>query len=114
MFQMLFEPAYDFLPLGIRQSFLELFQREVDYVVMVNLIGSDFIAELEPDTMQQLDLLRHEVGRMRPEIKDQILPGGKIELHGDLGFWVRQARSGEACKTCILDHRRFIGCAESN
>src|SRR5438552_8774357 len=76
---------------------------------MVDLIRRNLVAELEPDSVQQIDLLRGEMRCMRPKIKNLVLAVGKIELDGQLRFGVGQALPGEACETLVLDYRCLDG-----
>src|SRR5437773_4012772 len=77
-------------------------------VVVMNFVGSYFITQFEPDTVQKLDLFRSEVRSVRPEVEDLILAARKIELDRQLRFGIGQSLPSKTRQTCILDDRCFI------
>jgi hypothetical protein len=50
--EMLPHSGGNLFPAGISQSALELFQREVNYIVMMDFVRRDFAAQFEPDAVQ--------------------------------------------------------------
>ena len=87
--EMLPQPAEDFLSLCIAELLPEFFQSEVDDVVVMNLLRGNIATEFKPNTVQEINLVRCEVRRMRPEIKNMFLTTGKVDLKGQLGFGIR-------------------------
>ena len=86
--EMLPQPAKDILSLRIAQVLPEFFQSEMDDVVVMNLLRGDIATEFKPNTVQEMNLARSEVRRMRPQIKDVFLATGEIDLQGQLGFGI--------------------------
>src|SRR5262245_42310607 len=95
------QSVYDFASLGIIDVVLQLFQREMDHVMMMDFVRRNLVTEFEPDSVQEVDLFRREVGCMRSEIKDLVLPSRKIELKRDFWFWIGQALPCQTCNTRI-------------
>ena len=77
-------------------------------IVMMDFGRRDLAAELEPDSVQKIDLLWREMRCMRPKIKDLVLSAWKIELDGHLRSGFGQAFPGEACETRVLDYGLHI------
>ena len=97
--EVLAQPVEDFLALRIAELVPEFFQREMDDVVVMNLLGRNVAAELQPDAVQQIDLLRREVRRMRAQIENVFLAAGEIDLEGSVAVWDRitAPRPGRRC-----------------
>ncbi len=74
------------------------------YIVMVEFIRSNVIAQLEPDTVQQVNFFGREMGRMRSKIKNMLLPVGEIDFKGQLGFGIRQSLPCQACNAGFFCH----------
>ena len=83
-------------------------------IVVMDLVRRNLIAQFEPDSVQQLDLLRSEVWSVRPEIEDLIFTTRKIELDSQLRFGVSQSFPGQTSHTCVLHKGSLVGGAESN
>ena len=45
------EPAQDLFPVGIRDFLLQFFQCKVNNIVVMDFVGRDLMAELEPDAV---------------------------------------------------------------
>ena len=56
----------NFLFLTLGEFPLHLVQREMNDVVMVNFLAWQFIAQLQPYFVQQIDFFRRQARRMRP------------------------------------------------
>src|SRR5262245_14575973 len=69
----------------------------------MDFVRRNFITELEPNSVQKVDLLRREVGCVRSKVKDLVLSARKIELKRDFGFWIGQALPRQTRDTCILN-----------
>src|SRR5438105_1658573 len=81
---------------------------------MMDFGRRNLVTELEPDSMQKIDLLWGQMRCMRPKIKNLVLSARKVELDGQLRFRVRQALPGEACETRILDYGYLVGRTQSD
>ena len=79
----------DFLSLGPVQVLPELFQGEVDDVVVMELFGRQLATEFKPDAVKEMDFLRREVWRMRAQIEDMFLAAREIDAQGQLRFGIR-------------------------
>src|SRR5215831_20538997 len=53
-------------PLRVGEPALGLVEREVHDIVVMNLLWSEGATHIQPDAVQQLNLLRREVRRVRP------------------------------------------------
>jgi hypothetical protein len=83
------QPAEDFLPLGIAELLPEFMQSEVDDIVMMQFLGSDVVAEFEPNAMQEVDFPRCQAWCMWAQIKNVFLPAWEIDFQGQLRFRIR-------------------------
>ena len=52
------------------QFALQFIQRKMHDIVMMQFLVPQLIAQLQPNLMQQIDFLRREPRRMRPQIKN--------------------------------------------
>ena|SRR5215467_262403 len=66
LFQVLSQPPQNLFTPGIRHRALQFFESEMYHIVMMNLFGSDLAAELQPDAVEKIDLLRRKMRRVRP------------------------------------------------
>ena len=90
---------------GLVQLLPQFFEREMDDVVVVQFLGCHFCAQLEPDAMKEVGLLRRQMGRMRAEIEDVLLTGWKVDAEGESGLRIRQPLPRETRKSCLLVDR---------
>ena len=74
--------------LAIVDFFLDFFEGEVDYVVVVELLGSQDFAEAEPEAVQEVDFVGGEVGRVRSENFVDLVPIRQVNFQIELGFLV--------------------------
>jgi len=74
-------------PIRSIEPLAEFLERVMHDVVVVQFLGRHLAAQLEPDPVQQVDLLRREVRRVRAQIEDVLLAG--VEVAGE-----RQVRLG--------------------
>jgi len=65
---------------------LHFFQREVDDVVVVHFQGRHGVTEAQPQAVQQIDLVRGQVGRVRPEDLVKLVPIGQVDFQVNCGF----------------------------
>ena len=77
--QMLPQPRKHLLAFGVFEFADQFFQSEVDDVVVVDLFRRDVVAHLQPNAVQQVNLFRREMRRVRAEVRDMLLARGKIE-----------------------------------
>src|SRR5262245_25083750 len=73
-----------FLSPGVLEILLERSKSEVDDVVMMNLFGGNRVAHLEPDAVQQFDLGRRQVRRVRAQVERLLLAAREIDPQGRL------------------------------
>jgi len=71
--KMLPQPPENFFPLGVTQILPKFIEREMDNIVVMDLLRSHIGAEFKPNAVEKINLLRRKVGRMRPQIKDMFL-----------------------------------------
>src|SRR5678815_4306465 len=96
------QPVHEFAAFGIIDAVLKFFQREMDDVMMVDFIRRNLVAELEPDSVQKVDLFRRKVGSVRSKIKHFILSVRKIELKRNFRLWISQTLPCQTGDTRIL------------
>src|ERR1700729_1482235 len=78
------QPLQDFIVLAVAHFSLDLGEREVNDVVMVNLLARKAVAEIKPNLVEEVDLLRRQTRRMGSEIENLLLAGGSKDFQGDL------------------------------
>ena len=77
-----------FMPLF--QLFLDLFQRKMHDVVVVQLEGRDQIAETQPQPVKEIDFICSEVRGMGTEDFVELVPVGHVNFKVEL--WLRIAK----------------------
>ena len=82
--QMFTQPVKNFFPFGIAKFLPKFIEREVDDVVVMNLLRGYVIAKFKPNAVEQVNLLGREVRCMRPEIKDMLLTAREENLECQL------------------------------
>lgn len=87
--KMLPQPPENFFPLGVAQILPKFIEREMDDIVVMDLLRSQIGAESKPNAVEKINLLRRKVGRMRPQIKDMLLASREENLEGQLWFGIR-------------------------
>jgi len=87
--KMLPQPPENFFPLGVTQILPKFIEREMDNIVVMDLLRSHIGAEFKPNAVEKINLLRRKVGRMRPQIKDMFLASLEENLEGQLWFGIR-------------------------
>ena len=113
MLKVLQNPVNDFATLCIVQFVPEFFQREVDYVVMMKLLGRNITAEFEPDAVQQINFFRGQVRSVRAEIEHMLLPARQVDDQCELWLGIGQALPCEAGNPCFLCDRSIGRSAEN-
>ena len=69
------ETVDNFLPLAVPDILVKFLEGNVNDVVMMKFFGRDFIAEFQPDSVEQIDFLAGQARCVRTEIKDMLLAG---------------------------------------
>ncbi len=77
---MLAQSAYDLLALAVLNLPDQFAEREVHDIVMVQFLGGDFVAEFQPNAVQEVDFRPRQVRGVRAEIEDVFLPAGRVDL----------------------------------
>src|SRR5215475_15367398 len=103
MFQVLPQSRYNLFTLRVRHRMLQFFESEMHHVVMMNFFVSHLVAELQPDAVEKIDLLRCKMRRMRPKIIDLVLPRREKELKRQLRLGIRQSLPCQAGEARIFD-----------
>ena len=86
----------DFFTLRIVEVFAKFFEREVNDVVVMDFFGRDFVADLQPQAVQQIDFLGSEVRRVRAKIEDVFLAAGEINFQSELRLGIGEPLPGES------------------
>lgn len=78
------EAVDEFFVFVLVEFVLQFFEREVNDVMMMQFLGLNEIAKAQPQAVQEIDFVGGEVGRVRAEDFEDLVPGGhvyfKIEL----------------------------------
>src|SRR6266498_2559472 len=80
--KMLPQPPENFFPLRVAQILPKFIEREMDNIVVMDLLRSHIGAEFKPNAVEKINLLRRKVGGMRPQIKDMLLSSREENLEG--------------------------------
>jgi len=78
----------DLIAIRVVELSPEFIEGEVNDVMMVEFLRSHVITQFEPDAVQQVDLLRREMGSMGAEIEDMLLSAGEVDDQCELRFWI--------------------------
>ena len=70
----------DLLPPAVHDISAEFLERDVDDVVVMELLGRDFVAEFEPEAVEQVDFFRRQPRGVRTEIEYFFLAIGRINF----------------------------------
>src|SRR6058998_854647 len=81
-------------------------------IAVMDFVWRNLLAEFEPDSVQEFDLVGSQVRSVRPKVEDLILATWKVELDGQLGFGIGQAFPGQTRETGILDNWGLVRCAQ--
>src|SRR5205807_9210230 len=103
--QMLAQPLEHLFPARVTCFPYQFVQSKVHHIAMVQFLRSDIIAEFEPKTMQEIDFLGGEMGRMRPQVKDMFLPVRRMDFERQLRLRRREGFPCQPCYTSLLGDR---------
>src|SRR5260370_41848380 len=84
----------DFLPAAVVDIFAEFLERDVHDIVVMKFFRRDFIAELEPNAVEQIDFLICQPRSMRTQIKYMFLSRGRVYLDRQLRSRFRERFPG--------------------
>jgi hypothetical protein len=73
--EMITQPLKHCIALSFGDFAFDFRKREMDNVVMVEILAWQFGAEFQPHLVEQVNFLRREARRMRPQIKNLFLAG---------------------------------------
>ncbi len=59
---------------------LHFVQGKMNYVVMMNFLARQVVRQFQPHLVQQINFFRRQSRRMRPEVKNLLLPGRSENL----------------------------------
>src|SRR6266568_2542876 len=108
------EPDNGFLAVGtaIPSFILQFVERKVDYIMVVEFFRCDFAAQVEPDTMEQLDFLGCQMRSVRAEVEDGLLTLRREDFKRQV--WPRSGQlfPGQACDSRFFRHRARRGDAQ--
>ena len=91
------------MPLGISEFFTKFFESEMHNVVVVDLFWSDIIAELEPNSVQEINFLGSEMRGVRSQIENLFLAGGCVNGKRQLRLRIRQPLPREPSDASFFD-----------
>jgi hypothetical protein len=67
-------------PLAVYDILAKFLERDVHDVMVVEFIGRDFVAEFEPEVMEQIDFLRRKPRRVRTKIENFFLAVRRVNF----------------------------------
>ena len=88
---------------------LDFFECEVYYVVMVEFFRLDLVAEAQPETMQEIDFVGGEIGRMGTEDFENFISGRHVNFEIELRLGIAEAFPGFANLAGLLFALPFAG-----
>src|SRR5271169_6763115 len=71
--EVLAQRADDFFPAAVYDIFAELIEGDVHDIVVMELLGRDFVAEFEPDAVEQIDFLGGQPRGVRTKVENLFL-----------------------------------------
>ena len=74
----------NFVPAAVDDVLAQLLEGDVDDVVVVEFLGRHFVAEFEPEAVQQIDFLGRQPRGVRTEIENMLLASGRVDFQGQL------------------------------
>ena len=86
---MLTQPADHFFPLAVAELLPKFVEREVDDVVMMNLLWGQVAAKFKPNAVQEINLLGSKTRGVRPKIEDVLLATREKNFERQLRFGIR-------------------------
>jgi hypothetical protein len=101
------QPLENRLTLAFGNLSLDFVKGEVNDVVVVEILPGQGLAKIEPHFVQQIDFLRGQARRVRPEIKDLLLArwGENLERNSRPRFLHSLPRKTDF--VCLLGNRRI-------
>ena len=87
---------------GSGEIVVDFVESEVHDVVVMNLLGRELVADIQPNAMQEIDFLRREVRHMWTEVEDALLAGWEVNAERQEG-----SRFSEAFP-CVTRQTRFF------
>ena len=88
------QPRQQFASGAVINSLPQFFQCEMDDVVMMDFFRRNLAAEFKPDTVQQINLLGREAGRMRAQIENMFLADQVEDAMGSAETAMRTTEPG--------------------
>ena len=73
------------IPLAILDILLEFLKSNVNDIVVMKFFGRDFLAELEPDAVEQIDFFVRQPWGVRTQVKNLLLPLGRVDFESQMG-----------------------------
>lgn len=70
------QPLENLTLTSVRQFVAQFIQCEMDDIVVMNFIRSEFSAEPQPEAMQKIDFIGRQVGSMRSQVENFFLSIG--------------------------------------
>ena len=85
---MLTQPVHYAVALIIIHLLLQFLERKVDHIVMVNFFRRNIIAELKPNSVEQINFLGREVWCVWTEIENVLAAPGRVNHQRELRLGV--------------------------
>ena len=95
-----------------RQVVRQMLERQVDHVAVVRVLFARGLRQVEPEAMDELNIVLSELGRVRPKVKDVGPAVRSDDAKAELTPWpVRHLFPGVAEPSGLLRRRQHCGAA---
>ena len=103
--QMFPQSVDDLLSPAIVDLPAEFLESDVNHVVMMEFFRRDFIAEFEPDAVEQVNFLGGQVRSVWTQIEYVFLPGRRVDFERQVRSRFRQRFPGQASDASLIRYR---------
>ena len=102
--QMLSQPIEKRFALPVAELLLQFVQSKMYDVVVMNLIGSNFVTQFKPEAVQQIDFLLRQARCVGAEVKNMLLTCWKEDFQHQLRLWIREAFPRESSSAGLFGY----------
>ena len=107
LFEVVSEALEDGVALAFGDFALDLIEGEVDDIVVMDFGAGELIAQFEPYVVKQIDFLRRQPWRMRTQVKNLFLAGGREDFERNARPRLRHALPRQADFASLLGDRHL-------
>ena len=111
---MLAEAGENLLALAFFKLLQQFLERKVDHIVVVEFLGSDIVAQTEPETVKEVDFVGSEIGSVGAEDFVDFVASGEMDFEIELRFLIAEPLPGFADLAGLLFALPFTGSADDD